>query len=46
MGAFRDPEGKVFTLPEDVTDAIWRAATDVDCPLRLPAGKDAVALVK
>lgn len=46
MGAFRDPEGKEFTLSKDVTDAIWRAVTDVDCPLRLPAGKDAVALVK
>lgn len=27
----------------DVADAVWRAATDPSCPLRLPAGEDAVA---
>lgn len=29
---------------EDVTEAIWRAATDPDCPDHLPAGADAWAL--
>jgi NAD(P)-dependent dehydrogenase (short-subunit alcohol dehydrogenase family) len=28
----------------DVAEAVWRAATDTTCPMRLPAGADAVAL--
>ena len=28
---------------DDVTAAVWRAATDPRCPMRLPAGADAVA---
>lgn len=32
------------TKIEDVTKAIWRAATDPDCPDHLPAGADAIAL--
>lgn len=44
MGAFRDTEGKEYTCSGDVVQAIWRAVTDTNCPLRLPAGKDAVAL--
>lgn len=32
------------TEPGDVVAAIWRAVTDPDCPLRLPAGADAEAL--
>lgn len=28
----------------DVAEAVWRAATDPGCPMRLPAGADAVAL--
>ena len=28
---------------QDVTAAVWRAATDPTCPMRLPAGADAVA---
>ena len=32
------------THPDDVTRAIWRAVTDPDCPMRLPAGADAEAL--
>jgi short-subunit dehydrogenase len=32
------------THSTDVSDAIWRAATDPNCPMRLPAGADAVAL--
>lgn len=31
------------THSRDVTEAVWRAATDADCPMRLPAGADAVA---
>ncbi len=32
------------TRPGDVAQAVWRAVTDPDCPLRLPAGRDAEAL--
>ncbi|WP_035373432.1 SDR family oxidoreductase [Pseudoduganella violaceinigra] len=32
------------THPVDVAEAVWRAATDPSCPLRLPAGADAVSL--
>lgn len=32
------------TRSQDVAEAIWQAATDPDCPMRLPAGADAVAL--
>ncbi|WP_120010057.1 SDR family oxidoreductase [Teichococcus vastitatis] len=31
------------THPQDVAEAVWRAATDPSCPMRLPAGADAVA---
>jgi NAD(P)-dependent dehydrogenase (short-subunit alcohol dehydrogenase family) len=31
------------TRPLDVAEAVWRAATDPSCPVRLPAGRDAVA---
>ena len=34
-----------ITRPQDVAEAVWRAATDPICPLRLAAGADAVALV-
>jgi NAD(P)-dependent dehydrogenase (short-subunit alcohol dehydrogenase family) len=30
------------TKPTDVAEAVWRAATDPSCPMRLPAGADAV----
>lgn len=30
------------TRPQDVAEAVWRAATDPACPLRLPAGADAL----
>ncbi|TWG91980.1 short-subunit dehydrogenase [Mesorhizobium sp. J18] len=36
-------DGEV-TESRDVVAAIWRAVTEPDCPLRLPAGADAVAL--
>lgn len=32
------------TRSSDVAEAVWRAATDPACPVRLPAGADAVAL--
>jgi len=32
------------TYSHDVSDALWRAATDPASPLRMPAGADAVAL--
>ena len=35
--------GGPVTHPPDVADAVWRAATDPSCPMRLPAGADAVA---
>ena len=38
-------EGGPVTQMSDVTDAVWRAATDPSCPMRLAAGADAVALM-
>jgi len=35
--------GGDITHARDVSEAVWRAATDPDCPMRLPAGADAVA---
>ena len=32
-----------ITRALDVAEAVWRAATDPSCPMRLPAGADAVA---
>jgi len=37
-------EGPV-TYVSDVVDAVWRAATDPSCPMRLATGADAVALM-
>jgi NAD(P)-dependent dehydrogenase (short-subunit alcohol dehydrogenase family) len=37
---------KDVTAEADVAEAVWRAATEVDSPLRLPAGADAVALAR
>lgn len=34
------------TSPRDVAEAIWTAVTDPACPLRQPAGADALELVK
>ncbi len=36
---------EMFTQAVDVAEAVWRAATDEACPLRLAAGADAVALM-
>jgi NAD(P)-dependent dehydrogenase (short-subunit alcohol dehydrogenase family) len=35
--------GGDVTCSRDVSEAVWRAATDPSCPTRLPAGADAVA---
>jgi hypothetical protein len=34
------------TYSQDVAEAVWRAATDSSCPMRLPAGADAVEWAK
>jgi len=34
------PTWTEFTRPANVGQAVWRAATDLDCPLRLPAGAE------
>ncbi len=44
FAGFENP-GEV-TRPTDVAEAVWRAATDPSCPMRLPAGADAVAWAK
>lgn len=44
MSAFGDTAEQEPTKTADVVQAIWRAVTDPSCPLRLPAGADAVAL--
>ena len=36
--------GGAVTMAEDVAKAVFRAATDPDCPMILPAGADAIAL--
>jgi len=33
-----------ITLSRDVAEAVWRAVNDPACPLRIPAGADAVAV--
>ena len=45
MASFATPTEEI-TRAEDVTSAIWRAATDPDAPPRIPAGRDAVALFR
>jgi short-subunit dehydrogenase len=37
-------QSSAVTHPRDVAEAVWRAATDPSCPMRLPAGSDAIAL--
>ena len=37
-------QGGPVTQARDVAEAVWRAAPDPSCPMRLPAGADAVAL--
>jgi NAD(P)-dependent dehydrogenase (short-subunit alcohol dehydrogenase family) len=33
--------GTEFTTPDDVADAVWRAVTEPDAPMKTPAGADA-----
>lgn len=42
IGQMQQP-GRVLTQSADVAEAVWRAATDPSCPMRLPAGADAIA---
>ena len=44
LGRMQEPGG-LITQSRDVAEAIWRAATDPSCPMRLPAGADAVAVL-
>ncbi len=54
--AYADFAGRVFaglqgapaelTHSSDVAEAVWQAATDPTCPMRLPAGADAVTWAK
>jgi hypothetical protein len=37
--------GGAVTYSRDVAEAVWRAATDPSCPMRLQAGADALARV-
>jgi hypothetical protein len=39
-------QAKTFTAEADVAEVVWRAATEIDGPLRRPAGADAVALAR
>jgi NAD(P)-dependent dehydrogenase (short-subunit alcohol dehydrogenase family) len=41
FGRFQQ-SGGLITHSRDVSEAVWRAATDPACPMRLPAGADAV----
>lgn len=44
FASFRDSSGPI-TEGQDVADAVWRAVTDPSAPMRIPAGKDAEALM-
>ena len=35
--------GTEFTTPEDVAEAVWRAVTEPEAPMKIPAGADAQA---
>ncbi len=43
LGGMQRPTEEI-TRASDVAEAVWRAATDPSCPMRLYAGQDAVAL--
>ena len=38
-----DAQAALGVIPKANAEAVWRAATDPSCPMRLPAGADAVA---
>ena len=39
-------QSSLITTPQDVAEAVWRAVNDPSCPLRIPAGADAVAVAE
>jgi NAD(P)-dependent dehydrogenase (short-subunit alcohol dehydrogenase family) len=39
-------QSSAITRPLDVAEAVWRAANDTSCPVRIAAGTDAVALAE
>lgn len=39
-------QSSAVTRPLDVAEAVWRAATDPSCPVRIAAGADAVTLAE
>jgi NAD(P)-dependent dehydrogenase (short-subunit alcohol dehydrogenase family) len=41
---FAGQQSSAITRSLDVAEAVWRAANDPSCPLRMAAGADAVAL--
>ncbi|GEL43474.1 short-chain dehydrogenase/reductase [Methylorubrum extorquens] len=46
FAAWQQQPADEVTRSIDVAEAVWRAATDPACPMRLPAGADAVALAR
>lgn len=46
LGEMQAAGGGEVTSSRDVAEAVFRAATDPDCPLSLPAGADAIAWSK
>lgn len=46
FAAMETPGEARLTRPQDVAAAVWRAATDPSCPMRLAAGADAEALAE
>lgn len=43
--AMLSTEGSI-TRSQDLAEAVWRAVNDPSCPMRLPAGADAVEWAK
>lgn len=43
MAAMQAEASGDLTIADDVAEAVYRAATDPDCPMILPAGADAIA---
>ena len=39
-------QSSLITTPQDVAEAVWRAVNDPSCPLRIPAGADAVEVAE
>jgi NAD(P)-dependent dehydrogenase (short-subunit alcohol dehydrogenase family) len=44
LDRFAQEPADMITSSLDVAEAVWRAATDVGAPMRIPAGADAIAL--